>query len=66
MLLFVRAAAQCVCLNPKTAKSKPYPTDPQTVGDRLKKRRHELGLYQKDTAALLRVTQGTLIRMGKG
>ncbi len=50
----------------KTAIPKPYPINPQTVGDRLKKRRYELGLYQKDAAALLRVTQGTLIGWEKG
>ena len=50
----------------KTANPKPYPNDPQTVGGHLKKRRHELGLYQKDTASLLRVTQGTLIGWEKG
>ncbi len=27
----------------KTTKPKPYPTDPQTIGDHLKKQRYELG-----------------------
>ncbi len=50
----------------KTAKLKLYTTDPQTIGDHLKKRRHELGLYQKDAAVLLGVKQGTLIGWEKG
>ncbi len=45
----------------KTAKPLPYPTNPQTIGDHLVRRRHELGLHQKDAAALLRVNQWTLI-----
>jgi transcriptional regulator with XRE-family HTH domain len=43
-----------------------YPANPQTVGDRLKKRRDEHGLYQKDAAALLGVNQSTLIGWEKG
>ena len=50
----------------KTANFKPYPTNPQTIGDHLKKRRYELGLYQKDVAALLQVNQSTLIGWEKG
>lgn len=50
----------------KTANPKPYPNNPQTIGDHLKKRRHELGLYQKDVTALLGVNQSTLIGWEKG
>ena len=39
----------------------PYPREPTTLGDHLKKRRHELGLRQKDVAAQLGVTQGTIL-----
>ena len=44
----------------KTANPKPYPTDPKTVGGHLKKRRYELGLRQKDVAALLKVNEFTV------
>ncbi len=44
----------------KTAKPKLYPTDPQTIGDHLKKRRYELGFRQKDVAALLKVNEFTV------
>ena len=42
-------------------KPKPYPDNPQTLGGHLKKRRHKLGLYQKDAAARLGVNPWTLI-----
>ena len=45
----------------RARKPKPYPDNPQTLGGHLKKRRHELGLYQKDVAARLGVNQWTLI-----
>lgn len=37
------------------------PESPQTVGELLRRRRHDLGLYEKDVAALLKVNQWTLI-----
>jgi transcriptional regulator with XRE-family HTH domain len=40
---------------------KPYPENPTTLGEHLKKRRHELGLFQKDVAKLLGINQWTLI-----
>lgn len=48
-----------VCLTARIPK--PYPENPATLGEHLKKRRHELGLFQKDAATLLRVNQWTLI-----
>lgn len=44
----------------KTAKFKLYPTEPKTLGDHLKKRRHELGLRQKDVAERLGVNEYTV------
>lgn len=45
----------------KTAKPGPYPADPATLGDHLRKRRHELGLLQRQVARKLRVTLNTVI-----
>lgn len=48
-----------VCLTGKIPK--PYLENPRSLGEHLKKRRHELGLFQKDVARLLGVNQWTLI-----
>jgi DNA-binding transcriptional regulator YiaG len=40
---------------------KPYPENPTTLGEHLRKRRCELGLFQKDVAKLLGVNHWTLI-----
>lgn len=45
----------------KTAKPTPYPAEPTTIGERLKKRRHELGLRQKDVARRLKVNESTVV-----
>ena len=45
----------------KAAKFTPYPKEPRTVGDHLKKRRYELGLFQKDVAEQLGVTADTVL-----
>jgi len=37
-----------------------FPTDPQIIGDHLKKRRYELGLRQKDVAAQLQINEFTM------
>jgi DNA-binding XRE family transcriptional regulator len=37
-----------------------YPIELKTIGDRLMARRMDLGLYQKDVAALLGVTEDTV------
>ena len=50
----------------KTAKPKPYPASPKTLGDHLKKRRHELELFQKDVAALLKVNAWTITNWERG
>lgn len=53
--------AQSACeISLKTAKPRSYPTDPQTIGDHLKKRRYELGLRRKDVAAELHVNEFTV------
>ena len=43
----------------KAPKPRDYPSDPKTLGEHLKKRRHELGLFQKDVALRLRVNEWT-------
>ena len=40
-------------------KPKDYNTDPKTLGEHLKKRRRELGLYQKDVALRMEVNKWT-------
>jgi len=45
----------------KTAKPLPYPAEPKTLGEHLRKRRHELGVFQKQVAALLGVNQWTYL-----
>jgi transcriptional regulator with XRE-family HTH domain len=37
-------------------RPKPYPTNPTTLGEHLRKRRMELGLYQREVAVKLGVT----------
>ncbi len=46
----------------KAAKPTPYPREPQTVGDHLKRRRYELGLSQKEVRQQLQVGVMTLGR----
>ena len=43
------------------AKRKPYKDNPETLGEHLRKRRHKLGLFQKDVALRLGVNQWTYI-----
>jgi DNA-binding transcriptional regulator YiaG len=50
----------------KSAKPKPYPFVPVTIGGHLRKRRHELGLLQKDAADHLGVNTWTLANWEKG
>jgi DNA-binding transcriptional regulator YiaG len=50
----------------KAAKPKAYPVDPKTIGDHLKKRRHELGLFQAEAASQLGVGEFTLLTWEKG
>lgn len=45
----------------KALRPKAFPEDPQTLGEHLSKRRHELGLFQKEAAKQLGVSHGTLI-----
>ena len=47
-------------INLTAVKPKPYSSNPATIGDHLKKRRHELGLRQKDVARQLRVNEFTV------
>ena len=44
----------------------PYPKVPATLGDHLRKRRHELGFPQKDATDLLGVNPFTLANWEKG
>lgn len=46
--------------------SKPWDFEPTTIGEHIKRRRLELGLYQKDVAKLLGVTEYTIINWEKG
>ena len=45
----------------KTNKPLPYHNPPRTLGEHLRRRRHELGMFQKDVADRLGVNQWTLI-----
>jgi transcriptional regulator with XRE-family HTH domain len=45
---------------------KPYEFVPTTIGEHIKKRRLELGLYQKDVARVFSVTLFTIINWEKG
>jgi len=56
-------------VGPKTLKARkpmPYREVPATVGDRLRKRRHERGLLQKDVAASMGVNACMLANWEKG
>ena len=46
-------------------KPVPYALAPQTLGEHLKKRRHELGLLQRETAKRLRISHETYINWEK-
>jgi DNA-binding transcriptional regulator YiaG len=48
-----------ICLTARIPK--PYPENPTTLGEHLRKRRNELGLFQKEVAKHLGVSQWTLI-----
>jgi transcriptional regulator with XRE-family HTH domain len=49
----------------KAEKPKPYPKHPRTVGEHLLKRRHELGLFQKEAAQLMGMDHFTLLTWEK-
>ena len=44
----------------KKPKDSRYPTEIKTLGDQLKARRLDLGLYQKDVAVIIGVTEDTV------
>jgi transcriptional regulator with XRE-family HTH domain len=46
--------------------SKAWDFQPTTIGEHIKRRRLEMGLYQKDVAKLLGVTEYTIINWEKG
>ena len=52
------------CLRYSKKYTKPLPTsyliDPQTIGEHIKKRRMDLGLFQRDIAQLWNVTEETI------
>lgn len=45
---------------------KPWDLQPTTIGEHIKRRRLELGLYQKDVAKLFGITLFTIINWEKG
>ena len=47
-------------------KPKGYPEYPQTLGERIRKHRMDLGLYQKDVARFLEVSTDTVNYWEKG
>jgi transcriptional regulator with XRE-family HTH domain len=47
-------------------RRKPFDFEPQTLGERIKKRRLELGLSQKQTGKVLGVTSFTVLNWEKG
>jgi DNA-binding XRE family transcriptional regulator len=53
-----------VCL--KALKPKETPIEPKTLGEHIKKRRMELGLFQKQAAKLLGVGSSTVLGWEKG
>ena len=54
-----------VPLTLKCLKPKGYPKHPQTLGAHIRKRRHELGLNQRDAAKQLRVNPFTILNWEK-
>ena len=53
-----------VCL--KVLRKQPFDFEPQTLGERIEKRRLELGLTQKEMGAMLDVTSFTVLNWEKG
>jgi DNA-binding XRE family transcriptional regulator len=43
-----------------------YPTRPKTLGERLKKKRMDMGLFQKDVARVIGVSTDTITNWEKG
>ena len=43
-----------------------YPVRPKTIGEKLKKKRLDMGLYQKDVAKILGVDVNTITNWEKG
>ena len=43
-----------------------YEVEPNTIGDHIRKRRLQLGLYQKDVASMLKIDPNTLLNWEKG
>ncbi len=50
----------------KAPRPLPYPSNPKTLGEHLRKRRHERGAFQKTIAKELRVNQWTYITWETG
>ena len=46
-------------------RSKPYPKSPRIIGEHILKKRHELGLFQKDVALQLAVNEYTICNWEK-
>ncbi len=45
----------------KRLKPLPYPREPKTLGDHMKKRRYDLHLFQKQVACRLKVNEWTIV-----
>jgi DNA-binding transcriptional regulator YiaG len=43
-----------------------YPLRPKTIGERLKKKRMDMGLFQKDVARIIGVSTDTVVNWEKG
>ncbi|MBI1805492.1 MAG: helix-turn-helix transcriptional regulator [Ignavibacteria bacterium] len=58
----------CCYLTLKASKpcNKAYPRDVRTLGDHIRKRRLDLGIHQKDVAALVNATTSTVTNWEKG
>jgi transcriptional regulator with XRE-family HTH domain len=50
----------------KALRSKDYSENPQTLGEHLKKRRRDLGLLQREAAAIMGVSTATAVNWEKG
>jgi len=71
MLFKTGMVHRCVALLPFTLTAqkpseKVYPRDPVTLGDHLKKRSLDLGLFQKDVATTIGVDTATITNWEKG
>lgn len=62
----MRCLLQMVRLVAKKPMIPGYPTDPQTLGEHLKKRRMDLGLLQREAAELFGISYAMVVHWEKG